>query len=68
MTIKKARQEAAAEEPTRREPEKATQGKEPTKEANETITKTTKMNAHQNGHESDHTRQGRTLGRFGCCL
>lgn len=37
---KKARHEAAAEEPERREPEKATQGKEQTKEANETITKT----------------------------
>jgi hypothetical protein len=43
---KKARHEAAAEEPERREPEKATQGKERTKEANETIIKTTKMNAH----------------------
>jgi hypothetical protein len=43
---KKARHEAAAEEPERREPEKATQGKEQTKEANETIIKTTKMNAH----------------------
>ena len=37
-TGRKERQEAEAGEPPTREPEKATQGKEPTKEVNETIT------------------------------
>lgn len=43
---KKALHEAAAAEPARREPEKATQGKAQTKEANETIIKTTKNERH----------------------
>lgn len=58
---KKARQEAAAEEPESREPEKATQGKDRTKEAKETITKNKKMNANKQEHESSHQRQGRTI-------
>jgi hypothetical protein len=42
---KKARHEDTAKEPATREPEKATQGKEPTKEAKDTITHLKKINA-----------------------
>lgn len=51
-TGKKARQETEAEEPKTREPEKATEGNEQTKEESETMTKSKKMNANYQEHES----------------
>jgi hypothetical protein len=55
---KKARHEDTAKEPATREPEKATQGKEPTKEAKDTITHLKKINAKKTAHEVPATVKG----------
>jgi hypothetical protein len=55
---KNERQETEAEEPKTREPEKVREGKEQTNEESETMTKSKKMNANYQEHDSKNQNKG----------